>query len=536
MKKKPVLIVFLLLLFSSLIAQTIKTRTVEIPQSGSYVKGKATFSYYEDNNGNEIKNGNYTYNFQDKGNLSGFSYTYPYLYKITVSGSFKNGEMDGLWTFTVMCDNQQMSSELFRYGTKKLTANFKNGIPEGNWSYYCNYKSKISKTHNLITELITAPENRQPDQTMAATFINGKSVGLYKGTDGIKSINITSNNNNECLSFSYQEDGVELTRIFDNGVLIKEIAKNISTGKANIQEDNSDYLSNKTLYCLRDTTEVTNFLNDFLSDEFNLVNIVSHIPEMRGPSYYNYRKIGVYELSQVKSKEDITDFPYLQYECNKSDYLINVKNKSIPKLKSDIENFKQFVAKIPQDGIFKYKYGKYYSEFRVTNIKEAIENVKECIDIATKQIQSNSDNTEKKVQFENNLKYLITSLNDEEQVYYSLESKVDKNKFENIWNVILIYRNSKLTGNLLKMVEIKNQYVMKNKDGRFDNVIENEIQRQGLLPTNDSELESMQMNIGILQWLNSTINSLATSDKLKEKNKLLKNVTDIKEIQKILKD
>jgi len=77
------LLTFAFCLFANLLqAQTIKT------YSGPYENGKATYQYYEDNNGERIYNGPFTYKSIDG--------------TIRITGTYKNGKRNGSWLCTLI--------------------------------------------------------------------------------------------------------------------------------------------------------------------------------------------------------------------------------------------------------------------------------------------------------------------------------------------------------------------------------------------------------------------------------------------------
>ena len=91
MKQTMIFTVLMMLAVQVSVGQTLKT------YSGLYEDGKATYTYYEDENGERVKHGKFTYNKTDKGLGVGGGMAVSYATTISASGNYKNGMKDGKW-------------------------------------------------------------------------------------------------------------------------------------------------------------------------------------------------------------------------------------------------------------------------------------------------------------------------------------------------------------------------------------------------------------------------------------------------------
>lgn len=93
MKQVIILTVLTTLAVQASVGQTLKT------YSGLYEDGKATYTYYEDENGERVKHGKFTYSKADKGLGVGGGMAVSYATTMSASGNYKNGMKDGKWTY-----------------------------------------------------------------------------------------------------------------------------------------------------------------------------------------------------------------------------------------------------------------------------------------------------------------------------------------------------------------------------------------------------------------------------------------------------
>ena len=93
MKQAIISTVLMTLAVQASVGQTLKT------YSGLYEDGKATYTYYEDENGERVKHGTFSYNKGNKGIGVGGGMAVSYATTISASGNYKNGIKDGKWTY-----------------------------------------------------------------------------------------------------------------------------------------------------------------------------------------------------------------------------------------------------------------------------------------------------------------------------------------------------------------------------------------------------------------------------------------------------
>ena len=174
------------------VGQTLKT------YSGLYEDGKATYTYYEDENGERVKHGRYTYSRRDI--VVGTYY---------VTGNYKNNRKDGKWTYKVTGRNS----------TRTLAIDYANGVMEG----CINYTSRGNQErYQMINNRVIGVVNEKKQASIAlpeAYVLTGQfdNEGFPDGT-WVK---------------DYEKDGNRFidTEKYVHGILIAKQTKNESTGK-----------------------------------------------------------------------------------------------------------------------------------------------------------------------------------------------------------------------------------------------------------------------------------------------------------------
>lgn len=200
--KKTIFLLFTLSMAAvSSMGQTIKT------YSGLYEDGKATYSYYEDENGERVKHGKFTYNKTQKGvgvgvgAIGGASISYTGT--DFASGNYKDGIKDGTWTY-----KSKVTGGKIVFGNFAAVINYVNGRMEGT----LNYDGKIYQMkNNRITGQVKKSDE---DWTISGQF---DEDGFPDGT----------------WTKKYQSGGnlyVD-TEKYVHGLLIDKQTKNESTGE-----------------------------------------------------------------------------------------------------------------------------------------------------------------------------------------------------------------------------------------------------------------------------------------------------------------
>lgn len=223
MKYQLLTLAFFLFAYS-LQAQTIKT------YSGPYGKGNATYQYYEDNNGERVYNGSFTY----KG-LEG---------TIKITGTYKNGKRNGNWVCTLTnhfyivmtmsgtiqvnylngnregISTYSLSKDVNRFDvsgkeTETGRINFKNNIPSG--EYFFSLANKVNSNAG----------KRETNTTIKGSFDeNGYKTGEW---------NIQSVNNNL---------PIEEVKRYKQGYCYWYISRISSTGEINKRFDSTEFANN----------------------------------------------------------------------------------------------------------------------------------------------------------------------------------------------------------------------------------------------------------------------------------------------------
>jgi hypothetical protein len=139
-------------------------------------EGKATYTYYDDAQTQErIKEGAFKYTGSLADNMQG-------TFIRSVTGSFKKGLKNGLWTYTLTYKDFERSfmrnDAAFHYnasGSITLMANYKDGLPNGQWSYVASLKQRDKYRYkNTITY---SPYKELDNSIITVNFKNGTFSG-----------------------------------------------------------------------------------------------------------------------------------------------------------------------------------------------------------------------------------------------------------------------------------------------------------------------------------------------------------------------
>jgi hypothetical protein len=105
-------------------------------------KATASYTYYKDaKTGKQVKHGSFRYNVKIKG-------TQNRLYR-NITGEYKNGWKDGLWTYSVSSKDYNLKNDGWFYSLSiQMEANYANGWPDGSWTYTAFVKKRKSAYKN----------------------------------------------------------------------------------------------------------------------------------------------------------------------------------------------------------------------------------------------------------------------------------------------------------------------------------------------------------------------------------------------------
>ena len=94
--------------------------------SGLYEGGQATYTYFEDENGERIKHGKFTYNKKNNGVEAILDKIIPYTETKFASGNYNNGVKEGKWTY-----KSKIAGKDAVFSDFSVTINYMNGRMEG---------------------------------------------------------------------------------------------------------------------------------------------------------------------------------------------------------------------------------------------------------------------------------------------------------------------------------------------------------------------------------------------------------------------
>lgn len=218
-------------------AQTLKTFTrndAEIKTIAFNIyNGKETYQYYEDDNGNYVKNGSYSLSGTNVTTIQGKKLTDTYKATATFKKDLMNGTLSILNNVTIIEGGKTTT------GMMSFTAGYSNGIPHGKWTWkdntdgYAN-SSEMTFTKGVLTGLYKYNYTKvnKESLTKCITKISGQfnSKGEFHGTwsetEAIESV------------FNSEKEVSEL--IFSNGILLSCIKRDAAGKLLNPDSDRAE--------------------------------------------------------------------------------------------------------------------------------------------------------------------------------------------------------------------------------------------------------------------------------------------------------
>lgn len=190
-------------------AQDLKTFNGET--AGEVGLGNVTYTYLLNYDGKRVKHGTYRFIEKHKAN-DGETYSG------ILTGNFKNGLKDGIWTYSLNLIDWVSSSSSSTYltGTLNIKMSYNNGIPDGNWSYLHNskYRNKIRIANGWKwgNYTVQTPDNIQ------INWKNGTIIGnLVFNTPYAKAIGQLDMNGTWIGKWIVDKEGTEY--ILDGGIV-----------------------------------------------------------------------------------------------------------------------------------------------------------------------------------------------------------------------------------------------------------------------------------------------------------------------------
>lgn len=221
---------FLLLIFG----QTVRAQQKLKSYSGAFKlrhgienSGKAQYSYYEDNSSLErVKQGVFRYTANFTNSIQG-------AYSEIISGQFNKGFKNGVWSYNKTYNDfnrNEGNSFMNATGSVNLTANYLNGLPNGEWVFRKRILSREKRY--VFGKLMTGSFGLASELNMKISFRNGLLCGP---------LNITSSNRSITGSFDSEGrlDGHWVLRTSSNeeitdyakGVVIRRINRSLPNGE-----------------------------------------------------------------------------------------------------------------------------------------------------------------------------------------------------------------------------------------------------------------------------------------------------------------
>lgn len=179
---RKILLFFAILSGMVMQAQTLKTfngtKVGELNVIGNVIytyyeeKSEANLDYAHRPEVNAIKHGAYKYIAKSTPKEGGS-------YSLTVAGNLKHGYKDGIWTYTQTLVDYPSNGSEFITGTKTIKISYKEGVPNGQWTYSNSQKVR-TKSYNLQRGWYWNNDwKTKPTESAQVTYNNGILTGSY---------------------------------------------------------------------------------------------------------------------------------------------------------------------------------------------------------------------------------------------------------------------------------------------------------------------------------------------------------------------
>ena len=197
---------------------SLKTQTVDL------FSGKATFQYYEDPETSEyVKHGSFKFIESDKRETGTDS--------VVVTGQFKNGFRDGLWTYSLELRDYPNLVGSYTTRTMKSTQTFKEGLAHGSWLVNDTWKSRNRHVFKGVAQWGKFSETSL--KSISTTFNNGIMSGTLQYNLEGKQKSFKLNDKGFVVGTVNNADYIstEEMQFNDKGVMTKYVQRSLSTGK-----------------------------------------------------------------------------------------------------------------------------------------------------------------------------------------------------------------------------------------------------------------------------------------------------------------
>ncbi|MBR3980438.1 MAG: cell envelope integrity protein TolA [Bacteroidales bacterium] len=245
-------------------AQTLKTFTrndAEIKTIAFNIyNGKETYQYYEDANGNYVKNGSYSLSGTNVTTIQGKKLTDTYKATATFKKDLMNGTLSILNNVTIVEGGKTTT------GMMSFIAGYSNGIPHGKWTWkdntdgYAN-SSEMTFTKGVLTGLYkyNYTEVNKESLTKSITKISGQfnSKGEFHGTwsetESMESV------------FNTEKEVSEL--LFSNGILLSCVKRDATGKLLNPDSDRAEKKLLATKYANGEITKTALYEKGYIFEE-----------------------------------------------------------------------------------------------------------------------------------------------------------------------------------------------------------------------------------------------------------------------------
>ena len=220
--------------------KTIKTETI------SYKSGKATFQCYEDSKtSNLMKHGTFNFSENQKGEFGSQI--------ATITGQFKDGYRDGLWSYTIKKIDAENLNGTYTTGTFTSVQNFSDGFPNGTWKLNNNWKTR--RRVMVDFKYVWSSYSNSEIELASFSFKNGMMVGVVNFTEDGKQKTINLNQDGFVTgSFIEENSGTTTEMNFNSkGIITKYVERASASGNvlnfidfdAELLQVADDYLANR---------------------------------------------------------------------------------------------------------------------------------------------------------------------------------------------------------------------------------------------------------------------------------------------------
>ena len=431
----------LLILCFSASAQTVKTFTrndAEIGSCISVIHGKETYQYYEDDNGNYVKNGTYSLSGIGKTNINNYNghvnVTETYKATATFKKDLLNGTLSVLNTCTGTVNGKAANF------TMAFTAGYSNGIPNGKWTWKDNTEgfansSEMTFTNGVMTGLYKYDCTNSESYTKSIKKISGQfnAKGEFHGT--------WSETVSKETIYDTEKEVSEL--IFSNGILLSCIKRDGAGKLLNPDNNRAEKKTLATKYANAEITKTALYEKGYVFEERKTILYCPYIYEDRIGGYkldFNKCEKSFLELTKINLATDSLISLYEEKKLKEVDGNIEWakaqnKNDNTDRIAEVRENysFEHFYRSEEVGASLYYNYQRYYLNSsqisRLDSLKRIVDN---RIDTEFKAIEAERLAEKQKKEAEEQQKAELAAKNEQQTVEsylrYALQGIVSVSK------------------------------------------------------------------------------------------------------------